>query len=864
MTSSPIPGAEPPAARRYLPWLLLLFVGSGCSALIYEVVWLQLLQLVIGSSAVSLAVLLGTFMGGMCLGSLALPRLISAGRHPLRVYATIELCLGLIGVAVLFAMPLAGRLYAAHVAPGFAGILLRGAVCAVCLLPPTVLMGATLPAIARWIETTPQSVSWLGFFYGGNIAGAVGGCLLAGFYLLRVYDMVTGTLVAAAINITVASVAFGLATRTPHTGSGPTKARASSLAYETDGGTQNPAPGTRTTEPETRNAEPGTRNPKPNHAAGASGSWPVYVAIALSGLCALGAEVIWTRLLSLMLGATVYTFSIILAVFLVGLGVGSGIGALLARTAVRPRLALGCCQALLVAAIAWTAYVLACSLPYWPIDPTLSTNPWFTFQLDLLRCAWAILPAAGLWGASFPLALAAVATPGQDAGRLVGGVYAANTVGAIMGAVAFSLVFIPWIGTLQSQRLLVALAAGAAVLLFVALAFPARPKGRVEGEPRRPAFRIASVVLAVITLCSASALAGRMIAIPGGVVAYGRSLAAKRFQPDILYLGEGMNASIAVTQSDGGVRNFHVSGKIEASTEPQDMRLQRMLGHMSALLHRKPKSVLVVGCGAGVTAGSFVLHPDVERIVICEIEPLIPRVVAQYFGRENYNVVHDPRVQVVYDDARHFILTTREKFDVITSDPIHPWVKGAATLYTREYFELCKQRLNPGGVVTQWVPLYESSLAVVKSEIATFCEAFPSGTIWSNDINGEGYDVVLLGQTAPMQIEVDGLQQRLDRPDHRAVAQSLKDVGFGSAIDLLATYAGQGSDLQPWLKGAEINRDRNLRLQYLAGMGINAGNSGSIYADMLRYRKYPEALFVASTESDRALRRTLGRPAGQP
>jgi spermidine synthase len=829
--------------------LLLLFAGSGCSALIYEVVWLQLLQLVIGSSAVSLAVLLGTFMGGMCLGSLALPRLVPAGRHPLRVYAAIELGLGLVGVAVLFAMPLAGRLYVANVAPGFPGILLRGAVCVVCLLPPTVLMGATLPAIARWIQTTPQSVSWLGCFYGGNIAGAVGGCLLAGFYLLRVHDMATATYVAAAINITVAAVAFGLAARTQPAASDAAGARASSLTYETEGGARNPEPGT-------RNAELGTQS--------SSASWPVYVAIALSGLGALGAEVIWTRLLSLMLGATVYTFSIILAVFLIGLGIGSGLGSLLARTVARPRMALAGCQALLVAAIAWAAYVLACSLPYWPIDPTLSTSPWLTFQLDLLRCAWAILPAAGLWGASFPLALAAVAAPGQDSGRLVGGVYAANTIGAILGAVAFSLVFIPWIGTLQSQRLLVGLAAGTAVLLFMTLVFPARSPDLAEGEPRPPAFRIAGTVLAVVTLWSAAALAGRMVAIPGGVVAYGPSLAAKRFQPDILYLGEGMNASIAVTQSDGGVRNFHVSGKIEASTEPQDMRLQRMLGHMSALLHRKPKSVLVVGCGAGVTAGSFVLHPDVERIVICEIEPLIPQVVAQYFGAENYDVVHDRRVQIVYDDARHFILTTREKFDVITSDPIHPWVKGAATLYTREYFELCKQRLNPGGVVTQWVPLYESSLDVVQSEIASFCEAFPSGTVWSNDINGEGYDVVLLGQTGPMSIDVDGLQQRLDRPDHRAVAQSLRDVGFRSAVDLLATYAGQGPDLRPWLKGAEINRDRNLRLQYLAGMGINAGSSGSIYANMLRYRKYPEALFIAADERGQALRRALARPAAHP
>ena len=153
------------------------------------------------------------------------------------------------------------------------------------------------------------------------------------------------------------------------------------------------------------------------------------------------------------------------------------------------------------------------------------------------------------------------------------------------------------------------------------------------------------------------------------------------------------------------MRNFHVSGKVEASSEPQDMRLQRMLGHIPALLHPKPRSVLVVGCGAGVTAGSFVLYPEVERIVICEIEPLIPPIAADYFGPENYNVLDDPRVEVVYDDARHYILTTNEKFDIITSDPIHPWVKGSATLYSKEYFEMCRRHLNPGGVITQWVPL---------------------------------------------------------------------------------------------------------------------------------------------------------------
>ena len=200
----------------------------------------------------------------------------------------------------------------------------------------------------------------------------------------------------------------------------------------------------------------------------------MYLAIALSGMSALGAEVVWTRLLSLLLGGTVYTFSLILAVFLIGLGIGSSVGAVLARRAESARVALGVCQWLLTAAIAWTAFMISQSLPYWPIVPTLSPSPWYTFQLDLVRCLWAVLPPACLWGASFPLALAAVASRGQDPGRLVGGVYAANTIGGIAGALVFSLVLVPAIGTAGAERVLIGLAAAAGVAAFVPLLGPAR------------------------------------------------------------------------------------------------------------------------------------------------------------------------------------------------------------------------------------------------------------------------------------------------------------------------------------------------------------------------------------------------------
>src|SRR5690242_17278262 len=197
----------------YLPPMLLLFIGSGCAALIYEVVWFQLLQLVIGSSAVSLGVLLGTFMGGMCLGSYVVPRYLDLRRHPMRVYAGLELGIGLMGLLLLFGMPLVNSVY---IAIGGGHIVVRAIVAGICLLPPTLMMGATLPAIARWVETTPEGVSWLGFFYGGNTAGAVIGSLLAGYYLMRVYDIAVTTYAAVLLNITVASIALLVAARTPY------------------------------------------------------------------------------------------------------------------------------------------------------------------------------------------------------------------------------------------------------------------------------------------------------------------------------------------------------------------------------------------------------------------------------------------------------------------------------------------------------------------------------------------------------------------------------------------------------------------------------------------------------------------------
>ena len=637
--------------------LLVLFFASGCAALIYETVWFYLVQLVVGASSLSVAVLLCAFMGGMALGSWLLPKLTPKGTHPLKVVAALEAGIAIFGIAIPIALPYIQQFYLTLAEPGAGAITLRAVVCFLVLTPPTMLMGATLPAIAKG-----RGAESVGYFYMANLAGGAAGTVLAGFYLLRVYDTVIATAVAVTLNLVIAAVLFRLA-RDAGDASEASDARDAPYAH-------------------------GTHPYTP-------GLVPVYIAAALSGFTALGAEVVWTRQLSLLFGASVYTFSLILAVFLGGLGIGGLAGTRLSRR-VRAADALGLVQALLAGAIAFGAYAIVNVLPHWQPTaqflPQVRTTPSLMFPYDALRCAFALLPATILWGASFPLTLACTERSRSAAGRTadfgshVARTNAINTAGALAGAIAFTLIGIPLLGSHNSQQLLVISAAVSSLVLLLSIPPSARTR------------RLA--VIAGIT-----SLGFWMVpAVPGQLIAYGRSVNSWDSIARFLYLAEGATASVAVTEGKAGARQFHIAGKVEASDMDIDMRLERMLGHVPALLHPNPKSILIVGVGAGVTAGALSIHPEVERIVICEIEPMVPRSAQAYFGEENHHVFDDPRVQLVFDDARHFLQTTDEKFDIITSDPIHPWVRGAATLYSLEYLTLAKNHLTPGGVVTQWIP----------------------------------------------------------------------------------------------------------------------------------------------------------------
>jgi spermidine synthase len=783
--------------------VVVLFGASGCAALIYQLVWFHQLSLVIGASAPSLGVLLATFLGGLSLGSALARR--GGGAAPLQRYALLELAIGAVGGLTLLVLPLLAGLYTAGAADGGVGLALRAFVAALALLPATTLMGATLPVVAAWYRAEAGRMRWTGYCYAANTAGAVIGSVLTGFYLLRVHDVVVATGVAVALNLLAAAGAAWLARR--YDGAAP------EAASET--------------------TPSAARMPR-----------TLYAVTGLSGFAALLAEVVWTRQLSLLIGGTVYTYSLIVAVFLLALAGGAALGAALGRRH-EPTQLLILVQSTLAVAIFAGGWIMARSLPYWPLDVTLPTTPGVQLVLDLTRIALVVLPTALLSGASMPLVLAAVGSGAHPAPRVVGGVYAANTVGAIVAACVATFVLVPLLGSAAALGVGVLASAAAALALLATRAHGARVGPIVVGSA-------AAVALALV-----------VPVLPPALVAYGRYLPTRAMGVEVLYVAEGLTASIAVSQEPSGVLTYHNAGKTQASTYPEDMRLQRMLGHLATLLPERPRSVFVIGLGTGTTAGAVSLDPAVERVVVAEIEPRVPEVAARYFRDANFDVMADPRLELHLDDGRHWLATTSERFDAITSDPLDPWVKGAAALYTREFWELCRERLNEGGVVTAFVQLYETTTDAVRSQLATFLDVFPNGLVFANTVKSQGYDLVLVGRRDDTPIDLERLEQRLGRGDYARLAASLRDVGLDSGMDLIGTFTARASDLAKALATAQRTTDRDLRLQYLAGFALNATDAGTIFGELFGAgTAFPASAFVGTPAQLEELRQRLAARSG--
>jgi spermidine synthase len=766
--------------------VLLLFFFSGAAGLVYEVTWARSLGLVFGASHLAVATVLGVYMGGQALGAAVFGPRVDRSARPLRLFGLLELGVAASAVAFLGLMSLYPAVYGPLARLGEdSGLyltLLRTAFAVGALLVPTTLMGGTLPALVRFVARTEDDASrQLSSLYAFNTFGAVTGVLAAGFVLLAALGVTSTLLVAAMTSSAVGAAALLLDRR--------------AAAF--------PPP----------RAHPG---PVPDGSAADRGDALVrrltLVGIGVSGFCALGYEVLWTRMLTLVVGTSVHSFAIMLVAFLAGIGIGSHAFSVLARRGGRGRGAAltfaGTQVAIGAAALGVTVLMRDLPATAQRVQNLLAGVSATEFGARLIASggvafAYMFVPAFFM-GYAFPAAAAVWSAGRSDRGHAVGRVLSVNTVGAILGAVVSGFALVHAFGIERSLHMLVVVNVAAGLSVAAAVMLPGRAVAAIP------------------------ALAALVLVARGALPAWGRVWDQKYFatytnnarspEPperirerlrdiDVLYYHEGVNETVSVIRPKGSIQTFIVNGRPEASTALMDVQLQRTLGHLPMLLHPDPRRVFVLGAGTGMTLGSASIHPEVERLVLGEIEEGMLGV-ARTFAEWNSRVMDNPRLDVVLNDGRNFLATTREQFDVISADPIHPWSGGAGYLYTREYFRSVSRRLAPGGIAAQWLPLYELDVRDVKTVVRTFAESFEHVMVWLTY-----YDAVLVGSSTPIMIDEAALARRIAVP---AIRDDLAPVQMGTAEDLLSFFLMGTSGARAFGQGGDLNTDDNLLLEFSA------------------------------------------------
>lgn len=836
--------------------IYLLFFLSGAAALVYQVVWVRSLTLVFGGSHLAVTVVLSIFMAGLAIGSHLVGRFVDRVEKPLRLYGLLEL--GLAPSALLFAglMKLYPQIYGT-LAQGRDDATLylttvRILFSVIALIVPTILMGGTLPVISRFISRQPENLPrHLSFLYAFNTLGAVLGALLAGFVFLRVYSVSTALYLAVATNILIGLVAIALQNRVVDASS-----KQDAVAPE-EQGREMVAPG-----------------------------WILW-GIGLSGFCALGYEVLWTRVLTVAVGASVYGFTIILAAFLTGIALGSEAYGVLVRPAGnrisgarRVVASFGVTQvAIGITALVVTVYLRdipgnAIRLQSYFLgagSESFAMRASANFSLAFL---YMVVPALFM-GAAFPIAGEALSRYRKGTGRAVGDVLAANTVGAILGAAGSGLVMIRAFGIERSLQILTLLNIGLGLFVLATLL-----------KQRWLPATVAASTTVIIGVLALNPNAARLW--DQRYFAIFRSNQPEAFSSpekvreaventDVLYYAEGTEAIVSVIKVKGGEQAFLTNGRVEASSHLQAQQLQLTLGHLPMLLNRNPKDVLVVGIGSGMTSGATTVHPSVEQVTLVEIEPRVLGV-AKTFEQYNHRVLDNPKVRAVFNDGRNFLMTTKGMFDVITADPIHPWFKGAGSLYASEYFELAAQHLRPGGVVAQWLPIYELTPLDLASVVKTFQRHFPHTMLWLTH-----YDSVMVGSNAPFVIDETELEKRIGEP---AVRDDLNRVSMGTATDLLSYFVMGTGGMTSFGQNGSLNTDDHPYLEFSAPFSIatpsvmakNVQAIGAQRESLLPYLKPavdPEGAreeqqelwsgqLTAGGMSDRALALFLGRSPTDP
>ena len=693
----------------------LLFCSGAC-ALIYQTVWMRQFRLIFGASTLATAAVLSIFMGGLGLGSALLGKKADEHPHPLRFYGNLELSIAATAALSQLLLWLTAKIYfglGGSVTLGlFLATILRLILATLVLGLPTLLMGGTLPAVARAVESSDDSGrKRLALLYGVNTLGAVFGTLLSTFFMLEIFGNRRTLLVAVLINGLVGIIARNLG-RAP--------------------------------------------SPSAVRAAAAEGSGApfrvVLAAAAIVGFAFLLMELVWYRMLAPLLGGTTFTFGLILAVALLGIGLG---GAAYAFWSGSNRATVG-------------GFALTCSLEALAIAVPFALGDRLAIQANLMRplgaigfggfvISWTlltvliVLPAAFIAGIQFPLLISLLGRGGEDVGRHVGLAYAWNTAGAIAGALAGGFGLLPLFSAPGAWRLV--------IVTLSALGIAATVVGR----------RLVPAIVAIAAIAGTFALgptalwrhsgigAGRA-EIPDSINATHEWVYAVR--RTLVWDVDGRESSVAL--ADGSDYAFIVNGKADGSARG-DAGTQVMGGLVGAILHPNPRRSLVIGLGTGSTAGWLGAVPTMERVDVVELEPAVLRV-ARACSPVNHDVLHNPKVHIRIADAREVLLAARDRYDIIFSEPSNPYRAGIASLFTEEFYRASAARLNRQGIFLQWLQAYDVDSQTIRTIYATIGGVFPHVETWITDVG----DLLLVGTQAPVSYDFDFLRPKIAQEPFRS------------------------------------------------------------------------------------------------
>jgi spermidine synthase len=748
------------------PALVGVFILSGASGLIYQIAWVRLLALTFGITIYAVSTVVAAFMGGLALGSFLGGRLADRVQRPILLYAAAEAIVAIMGLlsprALEWVQATYVALYPRDASEAVLSIVaLRFALAALVLLIPTTMMGATLPLMVKGSLAMSRSIgpriSWL---YASNTAGAILGTVAAGFIMIGTIGITRTITTAAILNLAAAAFALllGAAIR-------PRSERAELAHARAVGAAAADEP----------IASPTVRT-------------MVIATFALQGLASLAYEVIWTRVLAVILDGTTYAFSIVLATVLLGIALGAAlVSPLMSRPL--PWVKIYAVLQALVAAFAFLSVVVFAHIygimghlnDLTVLRQVLASN----FAWMAITAMVAILPPMILLGASFPIAARIAVSGPAKAGRDLGVLYAGNTAGAILGAWSAGFFLIPALGTQHAIELLATVNA----LLAIGLA--------LASGPGRAAVTSAAVGLTAVAAALAVALAAVM---------YTRVVAGLFAGRDVVWVGEGMETSVAVVRNrQTGFLEMYNNGAAQASEDPGTVSFHRLVGHIPMTIHPDPQEILIVGIGGGSTAGAFARH-DPARIDVAELSDTV-LTGTHFFDPENGNILSWPGLNLQLEDGRNHLLLKDKKYDVVTADAVHPRNAGSTVLYSYDYYKLVSQSLKPGGMMSQWLedrPDNPDNDAQRKLMARTFLRAFPHVTMWV-------WGALLIGSNDPIDIDFDKITAEWDQ---RNLGRILAGSGFDTPEEFRSLFAMKDEEVRAWAGDGPIMTDDQPFVEY--------------------------------------------------